>query len=396
MGIKGSFKKTISTFWPDAVSVVQLGKFAGKSVAIDMAGLLYFFVNLHGAEWIDRMREFFLQQIELDVDLVLVFEGKAGPEKYCEQKKRQSNRAKTVNSAIEEIGRLKKCIDELEMCIACDQDATEIIKTCQELVTKQKKVDRSTVAAVLGEEYAIEDDERIEYSNYKKMMKDEIAKLERRIRAPTTSDVKSCVELADQFGLVRITAPAEGDQICAWLAKNSHVEAVLSEDSDMIALGCPVTLTRVPKKLGTKKKTGDEWNLHLLDLIKVCELSGLSRQQITQWAILCGTDYNCNIPGTAIIGALDLIKKHGSFEKMELAGVRLQELQADANNPEANYWRKLEQYFVVEHYDEDELCKTVAAKIGTGQERMARIKQRRDLLEARWGSLKSNKKLRHF
>ena len=55
----------------------------------------------------------------------------------------------------------------------------------------------------------------------------------------TKKHLEDCRELLDFMGVPYIDAPEEADSQCAWLAKNNLVDAVLTEDMDILTFGSP-------------------------------------------------------------------------------------------------------------------------------------------------------------
>ncbi len=399
MGVRSNFKQTIHTRWPGAVSVVQLSRFAGESVAVDVFGLLYFYNIVYGERWLEELRKFFLEQIRHNVDLVMVFDGASGPEKLHERQRRQAAR----DSLRAKLARLRWLVGELECCQAGGYDPSPEILQEYETFARPKLVDRQTVAHVLGEKYVVEDEQPVsKVQTMLSMLTEKVGTIERQLCVPNRQSIRQAEELCSQFGWIWLTAPGEADQVCAWLSLRGHVAAVLSEDSDMIPLGCSRMLTRVKRKTAPGSiplRTNDEWNWYQLDLVKLQELSGLSMQQIRQWAICCGTDFNCNMSKIGSITSLRMIQQFGGIEGMARAGIRVAEMQPQRQGVEPvaadeasqhpvtdpEFWRRVEGFFEVGGLDQDPACQAAAAAISQGQERSDRINQRRQMLEGRWG-----------
>ncbi len=71
-------------------------------------------------------------------------------------------------------------------------------------------------------------------------------------RAPTTADVHSALDIypwrqaLSRDGVEYIVAPYEADAQMAYMALSDDVDAVITEDSDLLAYGCPKARTHVP------------------------------------------------------------------------------------------------------------------------------------------------------
>ena len=72
------------------------------------------------------------------------------------------------------------------------------------------------------------------------------------------------------------------------MAIDGDVNACLTSDSDVLAYGCPFYITDV----NSAEETCSE--IELDDVINILKFDGLT--QLRDFCILCGTDYNDNIP----------------------------------------------------------------------------------------------------
>lgn len=58
----------------------------------------------------------------------------------------------------------------------------------------------------------------------------------------TREDIKQVKQLLDLYGMIWMNSDEEADTLCAYLCKNNYVDAVMSDDTDMIAFGCKKVL----------------------------------------------------------------------------------------------------------------------------------------------------------
>ena len=113
------------------------------------------------------------------------------------------------------------------------------------------------------------------------------------------------------FNILKIPyyiAPWEAEKMCAKLCIDGLVDAVLSEDTDVLAYNSPTFLS----KMDTRSEVCTSVNF--LDIIR--ELN-VNKEQFLDICIMCGTDYNKNIPKIGVINAFKLIKKHKNIENIE-------------------------------------------------------------------------------
>lgn len=111
-----------------------------------------------------------------------------------------------------------------------------------------------------------------------------------------------------------IVAPYEADAQLAYLARTGQVDAVLSEDGDMLAFGCPVVLSKF-NVTNTSTKVAGGLEITLDRLLRAWELD-LPRFQ--DMCLLAGCDYLRSLRGIGIIKAHSLIQQYhnGSMEQV--------------------------------------------------------------------------------
>jgi flap endonuclease-1 len=139
-------------------------------------------------------------------------------------------------------------------------------------------------------------------------------------------------KLLHAMGIPWIDAPSEGEAQAAVLAAEGTVQAVASQDHDSLLFGAPLLIRNVTisgrRKLPSKNVYIDvePESISLSDTLR--EL-GITREQLVDFGILLGTDFNPDgFPGIGPARALKLIKTFGSLEKV--TGVDgLHELQYD-------------------------------------------------------------------
>ena len=104
-------------------------------------------------------------------------------------------------------------------------------------------------------------------------------------------------------------APLEAETMCADLCKRGIVDAVLSEDTDVLAYGAPIFLTKINTHDGTCVRIKYPEVLEQLDLFD---------REFLDLCIMCGTDYNKNIFRVGPEKAYRYIQKHSSIEEISM------------------------------------------------------------------------------
>eukprot|EP00002_Diphylleia_rotans_P012965 TRINITY_DN2528_c0_g1_i13.p1 TRINITY_DN2528_c0_g1~~TRINITY_DN2528_c0_g1_i13.p1 ORF type:complete len:543 (-),score=100.13 TRINITY_DN2528_c0_g1_i13:117-1745(-) len=113
-----------------------------------------------------------------------------------------------------------------------------------------------------------------------------------------------------------LVAPYEADSQLAYLTMISYVDAVMTQDSDLIAQGCKHVLFKYEEKSGYAE-------LYNKDAV-LCpggEFSGVSENAFLDICILAGCDYVASWSGVAFKKAEGYVRTYGSIEKA-IEGVR--------------------------------------------------------------------------
>ncbi|KAJ1698378.1 hypothetical protein LUZ63_006890 [Rhynchospora breviuscula] len=108
-----------------------------------------------------------------------------------------------------------------------------------------------------------------------------------------------------------IVAPYEADAQMAFLSINKLVDAVITEDSDLIPFGC----SRIIFKMD-KFGQGVDYQSSRLPKNREFDFSGFTHQMLLEMCILSGCDYLPSLPGMGVKRAHALIQKLKSYEKV--------------------------------------------------------------------------------
>lgn len=117
------------------------------------------------------------------------------------------------------------------------------------------------------------------------------------------------------IGFTCLTATYDAEKLCTMLCIEKKVDAVYSNDTDNIAMRCPFLLT----KHATETKNGKK--LRYFEYIQykyIRKNLKLNRREFLDLCIMCGTDFNNNIPGIGPAKALAYIQKYKKISKKNL------------------------------------------------------------------------------
>lgn len=125
--------------------------------------------------------------------------------------------------------------------------------------------------------------------------------------------------LISAMGLPAVQAPSEGEAQAAHMAATGDVYAAGSQDYDSLLFGAPRVvrnLTITGKRKLPRRNVYVDVEPEVIVLEDELARLGLTRKQLVEIGIMCGTDYN---PGLQRVGpktALKLIKEHGDLESV--------------------------------------------------------------------------------
>ena len=178
------------------------------------------------------------------------------------------------------------------------------------------------------------------------------------LRRDMVADAK---ELLDAMGVPWVDAPSEGEAQASVMAIEGTVNAVASQDHDSLVFGAPVLVRNVTisgkRRLPSK---GIVINVvpERITLSSVLEATGLSREQLVDYAILLGTDFNPDgFEGVGPATAQKYLKKYGKLEEIrelskpleavDYAGIRKLYLDAPSVKGVQPAWKPLDRERVI-------------------------------------------------
>jgi len=138
------------------------------------------------------------------------------------------------------------------------------------------------------------------------------------LRKDMVSDSKG---LLDAMGIPWVDAPSEGEAQASRMAIEGTVKAVGSQDHDSLVFGAPVLVRNVTvsgKRRLPSKGIVINVQPERITLSSVLAATGLTREQLVDFAILLGTDFNPDgFEGVGPATALKYLKKYGRLEEVK-------------------------------------------------------------------------------
>lgn len=268
---------------------VPLTFFSNKTISIDanMYMCVYKAVCNSENQFKEAFINLFLSLVEAKINVIVVFDGKAPVEKN-EEKQRRITKKEASETRISDS---MVAIEEYEKSGTVNPLLTQIYKR--------------VVSGAAAENIEPQDLEKI---------KQHVEKQKKHIFRITSEDFQIVKHIADIFGFVVVNAPGEAEILCAHLTKNKLADAVLTKDTDVLACCTPIMITEI--NVLVKKAT-------IITIDYILSNLNLSEDQMLDFCILCGTDYNSNINKIGPVNALRLIHKHGNLETIEKLETKL-------------------------------------------------------------------------
>ncbi|MBI3840453.1 MAG: flap endonuclease-1 [Thaumarchaeota archaeon] len=151
------------------------------------------------------------------------------------------------------------------------------------------------------------------------------------LRRDMVADAK---ELLDAMGIPWVDAPSEGEAQASTMAMEGTVNAVASQDHDSLVFGAPILVRNVTisgKRRLPSKGIVINVQPERIKLSDVLASTGLTREQLVDYAILLGTDFNPDgFEGVGPVTALKYIKKYGKLEEVKELKDRLEAVKYEA------------------------------------------------------------------
>lgn len=117
------------------------------------------------------------------------------------------------------------------------------------------------------------------------------------------------IKILKEFNIEFFVAPYEADLQLAYLSKINYVDFVITEDSDLLALGCKCVLY----KLDRNNNIGEEYKYENIKLCKEYDFSMFNEDQFLHFCMLCGCDY-FKMKSVGIKNAYYAIKNNNGYK----------------------------------------------------------------------------------
>lgn len=267
MGIK-DLNSLIKSECPTVMRPIKLKDLIGLRLAVDISCFLHKYMCVCGDPgWIRPMLILLCSLKKFRISPVIIFDG---PDYPPEKKKEIEKRKEDLNKAQIRMENAIKFKKEIEKKYLITDE--EIPKEVQE-----------SVKAI----YDRKGTERIDYSQAEDCvvaLDGVIERIRKQTSKITSKHIKICMEILDVLGMPYIQANGEAETLCSYLAViDRSVDGVISEDSDILAYGVPITIS---------KFDGSTESAVMILKEELLRGFALDETQFRDLCIMCSCDYN--------------------------------------------------------------------------------------------------------
>jgi len=270
MGIK-DFYKVLADECPEQVVKLHLSKLSGCSIAIDISIFLYKYIKSCGeTHWMSTFIHLLCVLKKHRIKAICVFDGpNPPPEKLKEQEARRAQ-LQVITTRLQECIRMRDLLLS-EYCPQRKIPDANLKKECRLLISpRQNRKDRTNY-----------DDP----GDIAQSLILTIQRLEKQVLPITNKHKELAKDIVRMMGLACFQADGEAETLCAYLACKGDVDAVLTEDTDVLAYGCPIMLAFKDFSIGDNR-------VHALRYEGIIEELKFTPEEFLDFCILLRCDYN--------------------------------------------------------------------------------------------------------
>jgi len=283
MGIKG-LNSFLKKKCPESYTTLSCSWFSGKRIAIDSNNLLFKLMARAHKEivtktdvsvmeldrdkivrkWLYHVKNFVIELIRVGATPIFVFDGEYIAEKSKTQTKRRQNKQKQID----EMNALKEKILQID----------ELERTPAMIMELRKKM--------------------------------------QNLGYITSEDKYRIQSILSSIGIPVLTAKGEGEELCAMLCIEGKVDAAYSKDTDMIALGCPLTITDTAGICYNEYTRRLEESFECVLFNPILSSLQMEYEEFLDLCIMSGCDFNDNIPHVGIGKSFKILKECKSIDNL--------------------------------------------------------------------------------
>jgi len=284
MGIK-HLHQVLQKYAPNCYKTRHLSEFAYQRVAIDISLYLYKYKAIAGDRWLESFVYLISCLRKWNIHCVFVYDNKAPDEKKAEQQRRRETRAKQGDRVAE----LENDIRQYEKGGEPSEKMIEICKK-EGVVSLLKRNESGQLLIDI------------------KLIKQKLESMKSMIISITEEDLQLSRDLFDMMDIPYMKAISEAEAYSSYMCIHGKVDAVLSEDTDVLAYGAPLFLTKIDTFANTVVCISYETALEELKMTK---------DTFVDLCIMLGCDYNTNVPKVGPEKSIAFLNRYKSIENIK-------------------------------------------------------------------------------
>lgn len=161
----------------------------------------------------------------------------------------------------------------------------------------------------------------------------------------TNQEIEESIKLIKTFNYCVLYAEEEADQLLATLSQNPEVDAVVTDDMDILVFG--------GKNILKDFSVDPTRKFYKIDLLRFKKDAKLNQDKLIILALLLGTDYSVNVPNVGPVKAPELIKKYKTIDGLYNTGILNKSMRKNFIQS-FNIFKKT---YLIKDYDLNGLCK---------------------------------------
>ena len=284
MGIKG-LKQYLRNKFPSCLHPTHLYHYWGKKAAMDLLTYLYRYKASHGDKWREGLFALFTVFIKHNVHLTVIMDG---PNVYKEKDKERAKRKQSQNKIKDKLNAIMTDFSDYEK----NGTITPLLESIGGEST-HKNLLLSMATPIIDVD----------------QIKEHITKLKNQMVVITKEDIASVKEMCESLSIPFVFARQEAESFASYLCKVGQVDVVISQDTDVLAYGCPHWISDI-------EFNGSCIYVNSEEMLKIMNIT---RDQFIDFCILCGCDYNETIAKLGPVTAYKLLLDNKTIEKVILA-----------------------------------------------------------------------------
>jgi 5'-3' exonuclease len=269
---------------------VDLKEYAFQKVAIDISLYLCKFKATCGDTWLSSFLNMVTCLRRNEIHCVFIYDTGAPIEKQNERDERAAQRDKLET----QVSDLEDALNKFNACGEIDPILIELNEKMNKKQPQQRLLRQNNRSGI-----------------DMNLIEEKITKMRRYILDISPEDFELTKQLFTILDVPFYDAPLEAETMCADICKRGLVDAVMSEDTDVLAYGAPIFLSKVNFIKGKATRIVNAQMLEALEL---------TSPEFLDFCIMCGTDYNKNIPRIGPEKSYKLIKQYRNIEAVQTEG----------------------------------------------------------------------------